>query len=114
MEATVVLDIFSGRPNPEWALTSGTASQICVLLQSLPPAESQPPEMLPGLGYRGFLVHIPDCRGMEKPVRIFQNTAQSGELMLRDIDGKIEKLLLKSAGDAIDQDLREILQEILR
>lgn len=51
---TVELDVFSGRPNPEWQLTGEEAAELRRRLSDLPPADVKPPP--PRLGYRGFNV----------------------------------------------------------
>lgn len=53
---TVELDVFSGRPNPQWTLTEQEAGRVEEMLRDLPPAEPGRAAMEPGLGYRGFLV----------------------------------------------------------
>jgi hypothetical protein len=51
----VELDVFSGRPNPQWNLTTEERAELNRLLQALPEAKTEKP-LLPGLGYRGFIV----------------------------------------------------------
>lgn len=50
----VELDIFSGRPNPRWALDGPAAERLRELHARLRLFEGSPPEP-PGLGYRGFV-----------------------------------------------------------
>ncbi len=52
----VMLDIFSGRPNPRWTLSDEQVNDLQARLRALPEAM---PVMPPGLGYRGFLVTNP-------------------------------------------------------
>ncbi len=58
--ATVVLEIFSGRPDPSWKLDAAQTAELRVKLLALPPAHERtlPPE--PGLGYRGLHVSLND------------------------------------------------------
>src|SRR5688572_17801214 len=57
-DVTVELDAFSGRPNPEWTLSSAEAAELAALLRGLPAlSDSTPPEA--PLGYRGFWVRNP-------------------------------------------------------
>ncbi len=49
----VTLDIFSGRPNPQWALSETQIEELRRRLVDLKEEEATTP---PGLGYRGFLV----------------------------------------------------------
>ena len=50
----VEFDVFSGRPNPTWKLSSSESAEILALLDNLPPAPV-PAENI-ALGYRGFLL----------------------------------------------------------
>jgi len=52
----VELDVYSGRPNPQWTLSHDEARTLTDALSNLQEV-SDPPE--PGLGYRGFIVSIP-------------------------------------------------------
>lgn len=52
----VLLDIFSGRPNPRWTLSDEQVNDLQTRLRTLPEAK---PTTLPGLGYRGFIVTNP-------------------------------------------------------
>jgi hypothetical protein len=53
----VMLDIFSGRPNPRWTLSDEQVNDLQARLRVLPEAMPFTP---PGLGYRGFIVTNPD------------------------------------------------------
>jgi hypothetical protein len=46
--------LYSGRPNPEWALTDADAEHLVALWSALLPALANAPE--PGLGYRGCVL----------------------------------------------------------
>jgi len=50
----VELDVFSGRPNPTWALTAAEGDDLLARSKCLPAADE---EMSAGLGYRGFIVY---------------------------------------------------------
>lgn len=52
----VMLDIFSGRPNPRWTLSDEQVNDLQARLRALPEAR---PVVPPGLGYRGFIVTNP-------------------------------------------------------
>lgn len=68
----IILDIFSGRPNPEWELSEGDTKILKEKLIDLPVAKSQNYNIL---GYRGIIIHNPD-RVMDLPenLRIFNGT----------------------------------------
>lgn len=52
----VMLDIFSGRPNPRWTLSDEQVNDLQARLRALPEST---PVIPPGLGYRGFIVTNP-------------------------------------------------------
>ncbi|MBD2020140.1 hypothetical protein H6F43_08055 [Leptolyngbya sp. FACHB-36] len=51
----VEVDVFSGRPNPQWTLTPPEADQLIQRVQALP-SESGEGDVKEGLGYRGLIV----------------------------------------------------------
>src|SRR5688572_16669026 len=51
---TVVLDVFSGRPNPRWQLSADEAEDLENHLGGLP--QTNPAEIPAPLGYRGFRI----------------------------------------------------------
>lgn len=66
----VELDILSGRPNPVWELGVLDAGQLESRIERATP--SQGTITLPGLGYRGFIVHRAD------PIRIYRGKIVHG------------------------------------
>ena len=59
-DTQVELDVFSGRPNPSWSLTSAEADALESRLEDLP--RSNAPAPAGNLGYRGFIVRDGDMR----------------------------------------------------
>ena len=57
MAAIATLLIYSGRPDPDWALTAEDLERLASIAAGLTPTEGGPPEG--GLGYRGFRVTGP-------------------------------------------------------
>ncbi len=56
----VVLNIYSGRPNPQWTLTDGQEVLFLAQLKQITRTTlTKPSGVLPRLGYRGFLVSRP-------------------------------------------------------
>ena len=78
MPATAVLDILSGLPNPQWVLTPDVAKQICDFILSAQPLKDVQPEAIPGLGYRGLLVDLPDCQAVDSTLRVFNGLVEIG------------------------------------
>jgi len=110
----VELDIFSGRPNPQWTLTPQQSDEWDRLLQELPEgrADGEPP---PGLGYRGFIVNPLDDRSQgcdeshvfRESVTVKQECAST---QLVDRNRTLERFLLGTSQDHIEQNLYEQLQ----
>ena len=98
----VVLDIFSGRPNPRWELRSDEESHLHDLLSNLRPRPET--DALPQrLGYRGFILSSDKCeRAGEKPVHlvVFHDavvgTECNRQVCLEDPDRTLEHWLLES------------------
>jgi hypothetical protein len=55
----VEIDVFSGRPNPRWKLTGNEALNLRKRILALQRQTSPP--IIPGLGFRGFIVRLDDC-----------------------------------------------------
>ena len=49
----IILDIFSGRPNPSWVIDKRRMKPIMEKIQDLPPADKIERDIL---GYRGFVI----------------------------------------------------------
>ncbi|WP_394713561.1 hypothetical protein [uncultured Roseibium sp.] len=113
MPATAVLDILSGLPNPQWVLTPDVAKQICDFILSAQPLKDVQPEAIPGLGYRGLLVDLPDCQAVDSTLRVFNGLVEIGGTFFRDSDHHIERLLLESAGETVDDTLIEHARKAL-
>lgn len=99
----VELDIFSGRPNPEWTLTAAEAAELKTMTSSLQVAAA-PPRPFDGLGYRGIVVRDPVDAGWS--LIAFRDTVRiltlEGSEVRSDPDARIERWLLGAAGDAVD------------
>jgi len=109
MPIEVVLDIFSGRPNPTWPLAGNRAAEWLSRLEALPPATEADAAEPPGLGYRGFVVSWfshPKCGG---PARVFGGVVQCAGGAYRDEGRRLERWLLATAGTALDDALRDVV-----
>lgn len=98
----IELDIFSGRPNPTWTLTSAEAVELESITTSLPVADAPPP--FDGLGYRGIVVRNPAEPGWS--LVAFRDTVRirtQEEIEVRaDPEARVERWLLGTAGYAVD------------
>jgi hypothetical protein len=106
-EVVVELDVFSGRPNPEWRLTGAAREQLLKLLRASPTSQSRSgPES--GLGYRGFVVRI--LSGATKlRMHVGGGIVEWEGFYGRDDGRKIEKWLV----DTIPLDIKAQFQAVL-
>ena len=89
----VELDVFSGRPNPTWRLSSEESDELARRLKDLRPLDQAPAE--PGLGYRGFVLSTPD-----RKIHVYQGalTVTEGGTTQRYVDvNRIEDWLIEQA-----------------
>ncbi|MFL5463160.1 MAG: hypothetical protein ACJ8AC_03895 [Gemmatimonadaceae bacterium] len=119
--ATVTLQIYSGRVNPEWNLTGKQANELLALLDNL--SESQPIVFPSHLGYTGFRVAW-DENGAEPKREIIAYRGQilyesdNSKKYFADPERRLEMFLLKmfllKTGDStLDaQHAKRIEQEI--
>jgi hypothetical protein len=97
---SVRLLIFSGRPDPEWALSGAEQDAITSRVRQLSRGEPAEPPPAGGLGYRGFVVMIAGVPDAPREVRVFRGLValQQGTRTThtRDTAG-LEELLLQDA-----------------
>jgi hypothetical protein len=65
----IEIDVYSGRPNPEFHLSEAQSKELARMLQGLPAANREAPES--GLGYRGFVVSETGGSGLPSRLRVF-------------------------------------------
>lgn len=109
---TVRLLIFSGRPDPEWALDGDAVGDLMGRLRETLAGEESNPPPPSVLGYRGFLVRARSAdRSLPTEFRVFRGviTAEDGRRgrHMRDAAG-LEEFLLEDArrrgyGDVLDE-----------
>lgn len=92
-EVMAELDLFSGRPNPQWRLTGPARDRLLALLRAAPPATT--PEREPGLGYRGFVVRIMSGATTTR-IHIGEGMIDIDGVRGRDEGRAVEKLLMQS------------------
>jgi len=110
MAIEVVLDVFSGRPNPSWALDSARESEFLSRLKRLQPADEKPPER-PILGYRGFVVQSSAGSGLAGIVRVYGGMVQRDGSAYQDPDRSLERWLLDTAGANLEGSLVAMLSK---
>ena len=85
----VTLQIFSGRPDPEWELTEEQIDKLKKLLKSVPKIEKVGMNMVPegGLGYQGFTIHS-ERENIPVQITVFQNRLILTEVGTKRLRGK--------------------------
>ena len=88
--------VFSGRPDPAWAVRSSVAEELLRLWAELPSSTDRRPSP-PVLGYRGCMLQAPDGRTWESSGG--QVTLNDGHTTQTrdDPDLRFERLLLATA-----------------
>jgi hypothetical protein len=100
----IELDVFSGRPNPNWVASPDRAASVSRALSSLPAAPARPE---PGhLGYRGFVI-----RQRELHARVYDGhvtvTANGVTRTLVDSAGLAQQLI----DDARERGFSEVIKK---
>ncbi|MGN6821422.1 MAG: hypothetical protein ACTHJ7_01380 [Candidatus Nitrosocosmicus sp.] len=111
------LDVFSGRPNPTWTLTKEQAILFLNNISEIKPTDKNIqsyPEKI--LGYRGFIVdQITNTDLTSKRFQIYNGAikvlSNGSSYFLKDKDSQLEKWLLKTAYDHIDNDTFNFVKE---
>lgn len=111
MPATVIADVFSGLPNPQWTVAGDLLVQLHVMLAQLAPYHGLVPEP-PGLGYRGLVVQFSPEEGRES-LRVFGGYLAGARETWLDPGHALERWLLETGIRATDADiLKELLAEL--
>lgn len=99
--AEVEVDLFSGRPNPRFALDEGAAAELSRRLAVLPGEAVPAPAGEAPLGYRGVRVRFPD--GVEISAANGLVMRQDGRTMgwFADPGRRLEAWLLERAAAAL-------------
>jgi hypothetical protein len=111
----VELDVFSGMPNPTWALTNGEAERFAQHLAELP--RTSPRGLSGHLGYRGFIVRC--TRGPDRQLIHIQNggvhvAERDTEVHLRDTDRALERWLLHTGRGHVASEIYAVVEREVR
>lgn len=104
----VMLDVFSGRPNPSWSLDDRQAAQLIGLLKQLI-ATSRPSEHQDGgLGFRGFVIVMPSDSTVRRYYVLGDRIRTQGTYF-RDDRKSVEAFLLSTMPPDIGTEFRSLL-----
>lgn len=110
----VELDVFSGRPNPAWALTSAEAEEFERRLAALPRSPAR--ELSTGLGYRGLVVRVEDDAGT-RLIRVQSGCveiAAAGSTVYAIDEGRaLERWLIGTGRTRLPDDVAEVVEREL-
>jgi hypothetical protein len=108
MAVVVTLDVFSGRPNPHWPLTTAQVTELGQRLAQLRPAPSGPLREPPDLGYRGFQVDRSEDASLPGPLHVYRGIVTLPVGPPRADPGLVlERFLLETAGDRLEPAVRD-------
>ena len=100
---TVSLGLYSGLPDPSWALSDEESTALTALLESLPRVDGSAPSG--GLGYHGFTIERLTPEGKPRLLVAFEGTVSdplSSHLSYLDDPGRsVERFLLESGRDQL-------------
>lgn len=116
----IVLDIFSGRPNPNLILTPEQTTEFLKIISSLKPIEINYTDQDDGLGYRGFTAEEKSNNaGLSKEFKIYNGKVKvvAGNdtvSIFEDKDYLLERWLLKIAADNVENDFIKIIEQEIK
>ena len=108
MALLIELDVFSGRPNPQWELDAPAERELRQLLGGLSVAPGEPAGPA-GLGYRGFRFDIGETAA---PSRAFRGRVALEDRVLEDPGRAVERFLLSTAPAELEALRHAIADEI--
>jgi hypothetical protein len=114
---TAELDVFSGRPNPQWELTNDEWAELRRRIGTLPELPAGTPAG--GLGYRGIVLTPrengePNFSGLVVGRGVVMVTdAQGSEQAFEDTDRSIEAWLLHMAQTRLGSDFRSLIEAVI-
>jgi hypothetical protein len=113
MPVTVIADVFSGVPNPQWALDGDLLAQLQLFLAHLAEIGGGLLPEPPGLGYRGLILEFPPGSGPEGTLRVWNGYVVGARQTWLDPQRQLERWLLETGSRLHGADiLKELLTEI--
>ncbi len=81
MNMSINLDLYSGRPNPNWQLSAAMTARVFSLLNDLGLFKGNLQQAFPGkLGYRGLRINVPPALSIKYRVPLSLNLASTGSI----------------------------------
>jgi hypothetical protein len=109
----VELDIFSGRPNPRFALSASDAKTVTDLCESLPAGAGAASPAQDGLGYRGFRI-LDSESNLEAIVRGTAVQIRTGAAAAMEVksdgDRRLESALLRISRSHLSPEIYAYLE----
>src|SRR5262245_58266330 len=112
MPTTVIVDVFSGVPNPQWTIAGDVLIQLKMMLAHLAQFHGTMPQP-PGLGYRGLILEFPPDAGIDGPLRVFGGCVMGPHEAWVDTGHALERWLLEHGFRATNADIiKELLNDV--
>jgi hypothetical protein len=109
--ATVELDIFSGRPNPSWTVRREDQAKLVTLLRD-DLMEKARSDAAPPLGYRGFIVRFTSDRG-ENHIHVFDGLIEFDKESYRDRERAVEKFIISIMPRELKDRFKEVMPNLM-
>jgi hypothetical protein len=110
----VEVDMFSGRPNPQWEATEDEAARITASFEVLSDAADEP-AIHDRLGYRGFVITCADGQTVRvQGTAVVVGAEPASRHAKSDPDRVLERTLLDIAQQHLPPQLHEFLVEQTR
>ena len=111
----VEVELYSGRPNPQFTLPPAVAAELRRRLAALPPAAADAPGPRDGLGYRGLrIVGGADAAAVVVSAGSVEIEDRAGGVTRRADPGRgLERWLVEAAGGQLPPDAHDALRQDL-
>lgn len=113
MHTSIELNVFSGLQNPRWELNSQQEAELDSRLKSLNKAAGSLKSNRPVLGYRGWVVEQAGPDHLAEKLSVFNGIVECLDSRLADPHRRLERWLLTTGSQHLDQALYERMKEKL-
>lgn len=112
-----MLDVFSGRPNPSWELSPEQGPEFLKKILQLKTKDNSQFDSEKGeLGYRGFIVEETNSAQKSRRFEVYNGMVNvienNSSYVLEDKGYSIERWLLQTAPNSLDELVKYVKQEI--